>query len=127
MSFIDTILAPPSYGWQDAKGALIKPSGKQLFKEFLSRINIIKSKKNWLALLGWVWVFCLLPFFLLFIFKYFTWWLLLAGFTYSMIGMGSHGTVWYHRYSTHHAFVFRNSFWRFITRHLVIKVVPEEV
>jgi fatty-acid desaturase len=127
MAFVDTILEPPSYGWQNEKGELIKPSSKQLFGELFSRMNIFKSKKNWLALMGWFWVLCLLPFFLLFIFKYFTWWLFLAGFLYSMVGMGSHGTVWYHRYCTHGAFKFRNSFWRFVTQHLVIKVVPEEI
>lgn len=76
---------------------------------------------------GWLWVVMLIPFLFLFIFKFFTWWLLLAGFVYSMIGMGTHGTIWYHRYCTHNAFTFRNRFWRFITQNLVIKVVPEEI
>ena len=127
MSFIDNVLAPPSYGWQNEKGELVKPTASQIFKEFLSRINIFKSRKNWLSFTGWAIVVCLIPFFILFLVKYFSWWLFLAGFLYSMVGMGSHGTVWYHRYSTHHAFTFRNSFWRFITQHLVLKVVPEEV
>jgi len=127
MRLTDIILQQPSYGWEDENGHHVKPSAKQLFKEFFSRINILRSKKNWLSFTGWMVVLALVPFFLLFIFKFFSWWLLLAGFLYSMVGMGSHGTVWYHRYSTHAAFRFRNSFWRFCTQHLVIKVVPEEV
>jgi sn-1 stearoyl-lipid 9-desaturase len=127
MAFVDYVLEPPSYGWKDAKGELIKPSPKQIFAEFLSRINIFKSRKNWLPMIGWLWALALVPFLFLFIFKYFSWWLLLIGFLYSMVVMGTHGTIWYHRYSTHKAFTFRNSFWRILTQHLVIKVVPEEV
>jgi fatty-acid desaturase len=126
MSFIDIMIEPPSYGWQDEKGNLIKPSTGQIMNEFFSRLNILKSRKNWLPFLNWIMVLSLVPFFLLFIFKYFTWQLLIAGFLYSMVIMGTHGTVWYHRYCTHKAFEFSNPFWRFITQHLVIKVVPEE-
>lgn len=127
MAFIDKVLKTPSYGWMDAQGALVKPSAGQLFSEFLSRINVFKSRKNWLALLSWIWLALLIPFLGLFIFKYFTWWLLLIGFVYSMVLMGTHGTIWYHRYSTHNAYVFQNKFWRFITQHLVIRMVPEEI
>jgi fatty-acid desaturase len=126
-SFIDSVLQPPSYGWQDADGMLIKPSPRQLLAEFFSRVNIFKSKKNWLPFTAWLWVLMLIPFLYLFIFKYFSWWLLLTGFIYSMVLMGTHGTIWYHRYCTHQAFQFKNGFWRFITQHLVIKLVPEEI
>ncbi len=34
---------------------------------------------------------------------------------------------WYHRYGTHRAFVFRNSFWRIVTQNLVVKLIPEEI
>ena len=67
MAFIDHVLQRPSYGWADENGALIKPSNKQLVVELLSRINIFKSKKNWIALAGWFWVICLLPFLFLFL------------------------------------------------------------
>jgi sn-1 stearoyl-lipid 9-desaturase len=127
MAFIDYILDPPSYGWKNEKDELIKPSPTQLFLEFIFRINIFKSKKNWLSFIGWFWVLALIPFFILFIFKYFSWWLLFLGFLYSMVGMGTHGTIWYHRYCTHKAFIFRTPFWRILTQHLVIKVVPEEI
>jgi fatty-acid desaturase len=127
MPFIDYVLEPPSYGWQNKNGELILPSKKQILFEFFSRLNIFKTRKNWLAFTGWFSVLCLLPFLYLFIFCYFSWWLLLAAFLYSMVCMGTHGTIWYHRYSTHGAFKFRNSFWRFLTQNLVIKVVPEEI
>ena len=127
MSFINYVLEPPSYGWQNEKGELVKPSSSQVLSEFISRINIFKSKKNWLAFTGWLCILCLVPFLVLFIFKYFSWGLLLAGFLYSMVGMGTHGTVWHHRYCTHSAYKFRNRIWRFITQNLVIRLIPEEI
>ncbi|HWZ22575.1 MAG TPA: fatty acid desaturase, partial [Cytophagaceae bacterium] len=127
MSFIDHVLQVPSYGWQNEKGELIKPSNKQLYRELFSRINIFNSKKNWIALVGWFWVLCLMPFFLLFVFKFFNWWFLLLGITYGMVVMGTHGTIRYHRYCTHRAYTFKNNFWRFFTQNLVIKVIPEEI
>lgn len=126
MAFIDTILRPPSYGWMNEQGELIKPTYRQLFAEFFSRINIFKSDKNWLAMIGWLWLMLLIPFLFLFVFKFFSWGLLLTGFLYSMVLMGTHATIWYHRYCTHNAYVFKNKFWRFITQNLVIKMVQEE-
>ena len=124
MPFIDEILERPSYGWTDEKGELSKPTPKQLLKEFFGRLNVFKDKKNWLAFTSWVSILIQFPFFLLFIFKYFTWKLLIAAFVYSMIIMGSHGTIWYHRYCTHGAYQFRNSFWRWLTQNLVLKIIP---
>lgn len=127
MAFIDEILEKPSYGWTDEKGNFYKPSPKELIREFFSRLNVFKNKKNWLAFTSWVSILILFPFFLLFIFKYFTWKLLIVTFIYSMIVMGSHGTVWYHRYCTHGAYQFRNPFWRWLTQNLVLKIIPEEI
>ncbi len=127
MAFIDIILKTPSYGWQDEHGALVKPTVGQIFAEFFSRINIFKSRKNWLPMLSWLWLLLLVPVFFIFFIKHFTWWLLLIGFVYSMVLMGTHGTIWYHRYCTHQSYVFSNKFWRFITQHLMIRMVPEEI
>ena len=44
-----------------------------------------------------------------------------------MIIMGSHGTIWHHRYCTHGAYKFRNGFWRFFTQNLTLKIIPEEI
>jgi len=106
---------------------LIKPCSKQIFKEFFLRLNIFKTRKNWLPFLNWLRVLCLIPFFLLFVFKFFTPLLLLYAFLYSMIIMGTHGTIWHHRYCTHGAYKFRNKFWRFFTQNLTINVIPEEI
>ncbi len=127
MSFIDHVLQPPSYGWQNEKGELIKPSNKQLIAELLLRINIFRSKKNWIALVGWFWVWCLIPFFIIFLVKFFSWGLLLLAIGYGMVVMSTHGTIWYHRYCTHRSYKFRNNFWRFVTQNLVVKVIPEEI
>lgn len=127
MAFINHILEPPSYGWQDENNELIKPTSLQIIKEFFSRINLFRSKKNWLGLTSWIWVITLLPFLIVFFFHFFAWWLLPIGFLYSMVGMGSYGTIWFHRYATHKAYKFSHPFWRFITQNLVIRVLPEEI
>jgi stearoyl-CoA desaturase (delta-9 desaturase) len=127
MPILDNILEPPSYGWMDNHGNLIKPTAGQILNEFFSRLNIFKSRKNWLPFFSWFTVLCLFPFLLLFIFKYFNWYSFAAAFVYSMILMGTHGTIWHHRYCTHGAYRFRNNFWRFITQNLTIKAIPEEI
>lgn len=127
MALFDYILEPPSYGWKDEQGNLVKPIQKQILKEFLSRVNIFKTRKNWMTFTSWVQLLLLLPFLILFFTAYFNWLYVLAGFVYSMILMGTHGTIWYHRYCTHNAYTFKNKFWRFITQHLVIKTVFEEI
>jgi fatty-acid desaturase len=127
MTFLDIVLDPPAYGWSDAKGKLSKPTTSQLFREFFSRFNIFKTKKNWLPLMSWSKVVLSIPFLYLFIFEYFTFSLLIAAFIYSMIVMGTHGTVWHHRYCTHNAYAFKNKFWRFFTQNLTISMIPEEI
>jgi sn-1 stearoyl-lipid 9-desaturase len=118
MAFIDILIEPPSYGWQNDKGELIKPSKGELIREAFRRMNIFKSRKNFLGFFGWFEVLCLIPFFLIFFIKFFSIKLLICGFVYGMVCMGTHGTIWYHRYSTHRAFTFKNKFWMFITRNL---------
>jgi sn-1 stearoyl-lipid 9-desaturase len=127
MAFIDRILQEPSYKWKDEKGELVVPSLKQLFSEAFSRINIFKTKKNWISLISWVMAACMLPFFFMFLFYYFSWKLVIVIAVYSMIIMGTHGTVWFHRFCTHKAYKFSNPFWRFFTQNLVIKTFPEEI
>ncbi|WP_295647927.1 fatty acid desaturase [uncultured Mucilaginibacter sp.] len=127
MAFLDYVLQPPAYGWQHENGDLVKPTPKQIFAEFFSRLNVFKDRKNWLAFFSWLKVICLVPFFFLFIFKFFSLWMLLAAFVYSMIIMGSHGTIWYHRYCTHGAYQFKNKFWRFVTHNLTLQIIPEEI
>jgi len=127
MPFLDHVLQPPSYGWKDAQGDLIKPSHKEIILEFFSRLNIFKCKKNWLPFFSWFKVLCLIPFFFIFLVYFFSWWTVLAAFLYSMIVMGTHGTIWHHRYCTHGAYTFKNGFWRFVTQNLTVSVIPEEI
>lgn len=127
MAFIHNVLQEPSYGWKDSNGDLSKPTTGQILKEFFSRINVFRDKRNWLSFLSWLMVLALAPFLFLFIFKYFTIKGLIIAFVYSMIVMGSHGTVWYHRYCTHGAYKFSNNFWRFFTQNLTLKIIPEEI
>ncbi|WP_240049546.1 fatty acid desaturase family protein [Mucilaginibacter psychrotolerans] len=127
MPFLDHVLQQPAYGWQDAGGTLIKPTSGEILREFSNRLNIFKDKRNWLPFFSWFKVFCLIPFFMVFLSSYLTWWTVLAAFIYSMIIMGTHGTIWHHRYCTHGAYKFRNPFWRFFTQNLTINVIPEEI
>ena len=127
MPFIDSVLEPPSYGWKDEAGNLSKPNPATILREFFSRLNVFKDKKNWLSFTSWMMVAALGVFLSFFIFKYFSFKLLAVAFVYSMVIMGSHGTVWYHRYCTHRAFKFRNNFWRFVTQNITLKIIPEEI
>src|ERR1700759_4031985 len=100
-NFIDDLLYMPSYGWKDKDNALVIPTKKELWAEAFSRINIFKTRKNWISFVSLLMLVCLTPFFALFIFKYFSWYLVIPVVLYSMIIMGTHGTIWFHRYCTH--------------------------
>ncbi len=127
MAFLDYVLQPPSYGWKDGQGDLIKPTVGQIVNEFFSRLNVFKDRRNWLPFFAWFKVLCLVPFFYMFLFHYISPWTLAIGFLYSMIILGTHGTIWHHRYCTHGAYHFRNAFWRFFTQNLTICIIPEEI
>lgn len=120
MASVDRILEPPSYGWHT------QPSARQLFAELFRRLNFVADRRNWLPASNWFWTLACLPFLVVFLFRYFSWPLVFAGFLYSMVGMGSFGTLWFHRYSTHRAYTFRNPVVRFFVRNLSIKAVAEE-
>src|SRR5437764_6603098 len=115
MAFIDEVLQTPSYGWKQPNGDLVIPTRKELFREFFSRINIFHSKRNWISFIGWFKIICMLPFLYFFVFHYFSFLHLAAFIFYAMIVMGTHGTIWFHRYCTHHSFRFTNPIWRLLT------------
>jgi sn-1 stearoyl-lipid 9-desaturase len=123
--FLQRVLHEPSYGWSK-DGAVYKPSHRELFAEWRHRVNLLASRKAWLGVTGWLWTLALIPFGVVFLTKYLSWQLMLLGFLYSMVWIGTHGTVYLHRYSTHRAFRVRNAFYLFILRNLSIKIVPEE-
>jgi fatty-acid desaturase len=126
MTFLERVLEPPRYGFSK-DGALYVPSKSEIIREFFHRLNIFASRKNWLPLLGWAASLSLaIPLGISIVFHASPL-LLLAGFLYSMVLMGSHGTFWLHRYCTHRAFKFRNRWVAFVCRNLVIKVIPEEI
>lgn len=127
MAFLDHVLQPPSYGWKNEYGELVRPGKGDILKEFFGRLNIFNNRKNWLPFFSWLKVVCLVPFFVLFVLKFFSLFTIVAVFLYSMIIMGTHGTIWHHRYCTHGAYRFRNRFWRFFTQQLTINIIPEEI
>ena len=126
MSFIDRVLLVPSYGWKRENGDLSVPTTRQLYNEAFSRVNIFKSKKNWISFFHWLMIICFVPFLVIFLFNYFSWILFAVIVVYSMVIMGTHGTIWFHRYCTHKSYKFSHPLWRLITQNLVIKTFPEE-
>ncbi|MFK7926801.1 MAG: fatty acid desaturase [Myxococcota bacterium] len=126
MAHVDVVLRPPPYGWKDDDGNLVRPSTMQMLTLFAQRFNVLKSRKQWIVLTSWSTPILTAPFLVAFFGWHFTWPLLFVGFVYGMIGMGSHGTVWYHRFGTHQAYTFSHPIWRFLTRNIVIKALPEE-
>jgi stearoyl-CoA desaturase (delta-9 desaturase) len=126
MAFAARILDPPEYGFE-RDGKLYVPTTREILGEFTRRLNIFATRKNWLALFGWTTTLSFAIPLVIFFTYYASWWLALAGFVYSMVILGSHGTFWLHRYSTHRAFTFRNPLLRALCRNLVIKIVPDEI
>lgn len=62
MAFLDHVLQPPSYGWQNAEGELARPSTRAILREFFSGLNLLRDRKNWLPFLSWLKIICLVPF-----------------------------------------------------------------
>lgn len=127
MAFIDSILQPPSYGWKNENGELIVPTTKQLWSETFSRLNIFRSRKNWQSFTSLSIVICLLPFLYFFLFHFFSLKMAIVFVVYAMVVMGTHGTIWFHRYCTHKSYKFSHPLWRIVTQNLVIKTLPEEI
>ncbi|PJJ84296.1 fatty acid desaturase [Mucilaginibacter auburnensis] len=127
MAFLDKVLQPPAYGWKDMDGKFVRPGFKAILTEFFTRLNVFNNRKNWLPFFSWLKILCLVPFVLLFAFKFLSIGNVAAVFVYGMIVMGTHGTIWHHRYCTHGAYRFRNRFWRFITQNLTLNIIPEEI
>lgn len=127
MGFIDRVLQEPSYGWANEQGELVKPSLSTLYREAFKNVNIFKSRKNWIPFITWLMAIAMLPFFVVFLVYYISIPLVIVFAVYAMVIMGTHGTVWYHRYCTHNAYQFRHPFFRFVTQNLAIKTFPEEV
>src|SRR3954453_17403528 len=110
-TFLQRVLEPPSYGWT-RDGALYVPTTREIMAHWFSRMNVFRSRKNWLSFTNWVWTLVLVPFAVLFLTRYFSWKLLAVGLLYALVGLGTVNIVWLHRYCTHRAFTFRHPFYR---------------
>jgi sn-1 stearoyl-lipid 9-desaturase len=125
MSFLERVLDKPSYGFE-RQGELYVPTAGEIGREFFRKLDPRQLRRNWLSVFTWTCHLALAVPLYLFARDHFSWPLLALGFVYSMIVLGSHGTVWLHRYSTHRAFRFRHPFFAALCRNLVIKLIPEE-
>ena len=63
MAFLDRVLQEPSYQWQTKDGELVVPTTQLLFTEAFRRINVFQDKRNWISMISWLMVICMLPFF----------------------------------------------------------------
>lgn len=125
-TFLQKVLEPPAYGWS-RDGEFYAPTVREIMSHWASRMNVLRTRKNWLPVTQWLWSLGLAPFAVLFFTRYFSWKLLAVGFLYAMVGLGTVNIVWLHRYCTHRAFTFRHPIHRFIIRNLTLRIVPEEV
>lgn len=125
MSYLSTVLEKPRYGYL-RENALYIPTHRELIREFFYRINTFRDRKNWLAAFSWASTLSFaipLGFFLSY---YLSFPLFVVGFIYSMIVLGTHGTIYYHRYLTHRAFRFSHPLWLFLVKNAVVKVIVDE-
>lgn len=118
-------LQPPSYGML-RDGAFYKPTRSELFRELFSHLNLFSTRKNWVAAWSWFTSAILVVPLIVFFVYHATFPLFFAGAVYGLVGLGTHGTVYYHRYSTHRAYKFRNAFTRFLVKNMMIKLIVEE-
>jgi fatty-acid desaturase len=123
--FLHRVLEPPAYGWS-RHGVFYAPTTREILSYWITRMNPL-HRRNWLAFSVWLWTLLLVPFAVTFFVRYFSWPLLVVGFLYSMVGLGTVNIVWLHRYCSHRAFTFSHPVYRFIVRNLTIRIVPEEV
>ncbi len=49
--FLARCLEVPTYGFERA-GTFYAPMKREILREFISRLNVLKTRKNWLAFLG---------------------------------------------------------------------------
>jgi sn-1 stearoyl-lipid 9-desaturase len=124
-SWLLSALEAPSYGYL-RDGALYKPSNGELVRELLSRLNVFSTRKNWVAAWSWFSSAILVVPLLVFFAQYRSWPLFFLGAAYGLVCLGTHGTIYYHRFATHRAFKFRNAFTRFLVKNMVVKIVVEE-
>ena len=125
-NFLHRVLEPPAYGWS-RNGLFYAPTMREIMSHWLSRMNLFRTRKNWLPVTDWVWNLLLVPFLYLFLTRYFSVQLFAIGLLYAMLVLGTVNIVWLHRYCTHRAFTFSHPVYRFIIRNLTIRLIPEEI
>ncbi len=124
-SWLERVLHEPRYGWRRGE-TVFRPSARQSWSEFFHNLNVFATTRNWVPAWAWFTTLSLVVPAVVYIAVFWSWKITAIGIAYSMVALGTHGTVYYHRYGSHLAFKFRNGFTRFIVRNLVIKLVVEE-
>ncbi len=126
MALLSHVLRVPSYGYE-LNGNLVVPSHGALFREFFRAINVFQDRRHWIACFSWISTLAFAIPLGVFLVKYVTLPLLFVAFVYSMVFLGTFGTIWYHRYSTHRAYQFSHPIFRFFVKNAAVKIIPEEL
>jgi len=124
-SFWDHILLQPSYGYLRGQDLYI-PSLSELLREFLTHINVIKDRRNWLPFWSWLIFFCCMSYLIFYFPTTFRWYDLPVIIFYPMFILNIHSTIYLHRYCSHKAFQFSHPIWVVLFKMLVPKIVIEE-
>ena len=76
--FLKRALQEPSYGWE-RNGELYVPTAREIRREWFGRMNLFADRKAWLSVTVWGFMFALFPFGVVFLTRFFSWQLTLAG------------------------------------------------
>lgn len=126
-SWLRRALHAPRYGWSTTgTGELYVPTARMMWSEFFHNLNVFADRKNWLPAWAWFTTLSLAVPAVVFIAFFWSWKITAVAIVYSMVCLGTHGTIYYHRFGSHRAFRFRSGFTRFLVRNMVIKLVVEE-
>ncbi len=124
-SFLWRALQAPSYGY-DRDGEFYTPTNLEILQEYGRRLNIFKTRKNWIAfwfLISFIWGLWNSAIYFSY---YFSWaslffagaWFVLQGHLWDLV---------HHRGLTHGAFKFKNQFWSQLFRIISTPLYPEEI
>jgi fatty-acid desaturase len=117
------VLREPSYGWVGPRPA---PAPSEVRREWLHNL-LSTDRRRWMTQYVWalhLGLAALLPVYLL---RFATVPGVLAGLIYALLILPCWGTFYLHRYGTHRAFVLRSPLARWLAKHMVIQLVPEEL
>lgn len=123
-SFLFNCLQKPSYGYERA-GQAYYPTASETLKEYLSRLNIFKTRKNWFPFSSFImrgYLFLVAFYCLLW---HFSWVSVVLSLFFYMYGAHMWELI-HHRGFTHEAFRVKNMFWTQVLKIISPPMYPVE-